>query len=289
MSVTLSYVRRARIIRKLPRAALVTSDRRVPTIRVDALDPAFALAAAAWAGRLQLPLAGEAEFALQLGRQGLQFVELRPDAAGPIRADFVTGAAAHRRQFGGGRGQMIARAVGLQPGIRPAVLDATAGLGRDAFVLAQLGCALTLIEREPLIAALLEDGLQRALSDPAIATIIARMQLIRGDAIALMQAWTGNPPQVIYLDPMFPQRDKSAQVKKEMRLFRVLAGDDGDAPALLAAALALAANRVVVKRPRKAPAIAGNKPAYALEGQSSRFDIYAKKALQKSVGLRRPA
>ena len=74
----------------------------------------------------------------------------------------------------------------------------------------------------------------------------------------------------------------SDECRKELRRVR-------QTPALLAAALALAANRVVVKRPRKAPAIAGNKPAYALEGQSSRFDIYAKKALQKSVGLRRPA
>jgi len=253
-------------------------------IRVDALEPAFARAAVAWAARLQLPLAGEAEFALQLGRQGLQFVELSPGAAGPIRADFVAGPVAHRRQFGGGSGQMIARAAGLQPGIRPTVLDATAGLGRDAFVLAQLGCALTLIERAPLIAALLEDGLQRALSDPVVATIMERMQLICGDAIALMQAWTGDPPQVIYLDPMFPQRDKSALVKKEMRLFRALAGDDADAPALLAAALALAANRVVVKRPRKAPAIAGDKPGYTLEGKSSRFDIYPKRALKAKGG-----
>jgi 16S rRNA (guanine1516-N2)-methyltransferase len=79
---------------------------------------------------------------------------------------------------------------------------------------------------------------------------------------------------------MFPQRDKSAQVKKEMRLFRPLAGDDDDAPALLAAALALATHRVVVKRPRKAAAITGEKPGYTLEGKSSRFDIYPKKSLK---------
>jgi 16S rRNA (guanine1516-N2)-methyltransferase len=249
-------------------------------IRVDALEPAFVPAAAAWAERLCLPLAGEAEFALQLGGQGLQFVELGPAAAGPVRADFLAGAVAHRRQFGGGIGQMIARAVGLQPGVRPSVLDATAGLGRDAFVLAQLGCALTLIERQPLIAALLEDGLQRALGDPEVATIVERMRLVCGEAVALMQAWQGDAPQVIYLDPMFPQREKSALVKKEMRLFGALAGADDDAPALLEAALALAAHRVVVKRPRKAPAIAGMKPGYMLEGKSSRFDIYPKRALK---------
>jgi 16S rRNA (guanine1516-N2)-methyltransferase len=249
-------------------------------VRIDALDPALASTALAWAERLRLPLAGDARFALQLGRQGLQFAELGASAPGPIRVDFVAGAVAHRRLFGGGSGQMIARAVGIQPGVRPLVVDATAGLGRDAFVLAQLGCVVTLIERQPLIAALLEDGLQRALADAEVATIVSRMHLLGGDAIDLLHAWAGEQPQVVYLDPMFPQRHKSALVKKEMRLFRHLAGDDDDAPALLAAALALATHRVVVKRPRQAPAISGAKPGYALDGKSSRFDIYPKKSLK---------
>jgi len=251
-----------------------------PRIRVEALNPAYEAAAASWATRLQLATQGEAEFALQISEAGLQFVELGPLAAGPVRVDFVEGAVAHRRLFGGGAGQMIAKAVGIQAGVRPLVLDATAGLGRDAFVLAELGCRVTLIERQPLIAALLEDGLQRALTDHEVAPIVARMRLLCGNAIALMEAWEGEPPQVIYLDPMFPHRDKSALVKKEMRLFRPLAGNDDDAPALLAAALKLATHRVVVKRPRKAPAIADEKPGYVLEGKSSRFDIYPKKALK---------
>ena len=175
---------------------------------------------------------------------------------------------------------MIAKAVGIAPGIRPTIIDATAGLGRDAFVLAELGCAMTLIERQPLIAALLEDGLQRASADPEVGPIVARMKLLLGNAIELLTAWNDEAPQVIYLDPMFPHRDKSALVKKEMRLFRPLAGDDDDAPALLDAALALATHRVVVKRPRKAPAIAGKPPGYTLEGKSSRFDIYPMKSLK---------
>lgn len=249
-------------------------------VRVEALSPAHAAAAHAWAARLGLDEAGEAEFALQLGDAGLQLVDLGPEAPGPVRVDFVEGAAAHRRLFGGGSGQMIAKAVGIQSGVRPRILDATAGLGRDAFVLATLGCPLTLIERQPLVAALLEDGLARAARAPEVAPIVAQMQLLTGDAVALMQAWTGEPPQVIYLDPMFPHRDKSALVKKEMRLFRPLVGDDLDAPALLEAALALASHRVVVKRPRKAPCIDGPKPSHQLEGKSSRYDIYPKKALK---------
>ncbi len=259
----------------------MSDEREQARVRVDALAPQHQARAAEWAARLGLPQDGEADFALQLGDEGLQLVDLSPQAPGPVRVDFVEGAAAHRRQFGGGAGQMIAKAVGVQPGIRPQVLDATAGLGRDAFVLASLGCEMDLIERQPLVAALLEDGLARACDDAEVALIAARMRLHTGNAIELMQGWQGEAPQVIYLDPMFPHRDKSALVKKEMRLFRPLVGDDPDAPALLAAALALATHRVVVKRPRKAPIIEGTKPSYALEGKSSRYDIYPKKALSK--------
>ena len=250
-------------------------------IHVQALAPTFQAQAEHWAERLGLPL-GEAdgEFALQVGGQGLQLQQLGPDAPGPVRVDFVEGGAAHRRLYGGGSGQMIAKAVGIAQGVRPRVLDATAGLGKDAFVLASLGCEMSLIERQPLIGALLEDGLARAAEDFDVAPIVARMKLLKGNSIEVMRSWEGEAPQVIYLDPMFPHREKTALVKKEMRLFRPLVGDDPDAPALLEAALALATHRVVVKRPRKAPCIEGPKPSHALDGKSSRYDIYPKKTLK---------
>ena len=251
-----------------------------PIIRLESLSPEFADAAQHLAEVLSLPQTGEAAYALQLGQNGLQLQELGPEAAGPVRVDFVDGALAHRRQQGGGNGQMIAKAVGIQPGIRPSILDATAGLGRDAFVLAGLGCSLRLIERQPIIAALLADGLERGRLDPEIAAIMQRMQLLQGNAIELMLTWPNEAPQVIYLDPMFPERTKSSLVKKEMRVFRPLVGDDDDAPELLAAALQLATHRVVIKPPRKAPNIPGQTPAYVIEGKSSRFDIYPKKALK---------
>ncbi|MFK8331659.1 class I SAM-dependent methyltransferase [Pseudomonas sp. BJa5] len=250
-------------------------------IRVEALTAEYQAQAEEWARRLDLPLEDDtAGFAVQVGVDGLQIQQLGPQAPGPVRVDFVEGAAAHRRVYGGGSGQMIAKAVGIAQGVRPQVLDATAGLGKDAFVLASLGCQMTLIERQPLVAALLQDGLARAASDAEVGPIVARMQLLTGNAIERMRSWQGEPPQVIYLDPMFPHRDKSALVKKEMRVFRPLVGDDLDAPALLEAALALASHRVVVKRPRKAPIIDGPKPSHSLEGKSSRYDIYPKKALK---------
>lgn len=250
-------------------------------IRVEAVSSDGNGQAAHWALRLSLPLEDEdADFALQVTDDGLQLQQLGADAPGPVRVDFADGAVAHRRLFGGGSGQMIAKAVGVQPGIRPSVLDATAGLGKDAFVLASLGCQMSLIERQPVIAALLEDGLERGRKDREVGSIIQHMRLLTGNSIELIRSWQDEPPQVVYLDPMFPHREKTALVKKEMRVFRPLVGDDLDAPALLAAALALATHRVVVKRPRKAPCIDGPKPGYALDGKSSRYDIYPKKALK---------
>ncbi|MDP3539342.1 MAG: class I SAM-dependent methyltransferase [Azonexus sp.] len=245
--------------------------------------PELSEAAIALAEELGLPLAGEAEFALQLSTAGLQLQELGQHPSGPVRVDFLEGALAHRRLHGGGSGQMIAKAVGIQSGIRPTILDATAGLGRDAFVLAQLGCSVILIERNAMVGALLADGIQRGLPDPEVGPILQRMHFLPGNAIKLIENWIGEPPQVIYLDPMFPHRGKNSLVKKEMRLFRPLVGDDDDAPQLLKAALALATHRVVVKRPRKAPSVSGAQPGYTLEGKSSRFDIYPKRAFKTTA------
>ena len=199
----------------------------------------------------------------------------------PLAADFVAGKAAHRRRFGGGRGQLIAKACGLGAGkgtgaAPPSIVDATAGLGRDAFVLASLGARVLMLERVPAIYALLEDALARARGDEETAPIASRLRLAHVDAsrdLATAIADSAHAPQVIHLDPMFPHRDKSALVKKEMRLFRELAGDDEDAPRLLEAALDVASHRVVVKRPRKAPPIAGPAPQHVL-------DLYVHRSLR---------
>jgi len=81
-------------------------------------------------------------------------------------------------------------------------------------------------------------------------------------------------PEVVYLDPMYPHTGKSALQKKEMRLFRRLVGDDEDVPRLLQAALGCATKRVVVKRPRTAPPVLELKPSLAIEGKTTRFDVY---------------
>lgn len=233
----------------------------------------------ALAAELALPLVRElpagCELLLQLTPERLQLQQPGPDAPGPVFVDFVEGAMGHRRKFGGGRGQLVAKAVGIKKGFIPDVVDATAGLGRDSFVLAQLGCQVRMIERSPVVAALLRDGMARGQHDAEVTGIIARMSLAVADAREWLLALADEQrPAVVYIDPMHPERTKSAEVKKEMKLFRQLVGGDEDDAELLQAALKAARKRVVVKRPRKAEAIAGLKPSLVMEGKSTRFDIY---------------
>ena len=195
---------------------------------------------------------------------------------GPVYVDFVKGRLDYRRRYGGGIKQALAKAVGLKQAFRPTVLDATAGLGRDAFVLASLGCRVHMLERSKVVAALLYDGLQRAGQDFEIGALIkAHLQLIYYDAqdwLALMPET--QYPDVIYLDPMYPHRQKSALVKKEMRVFRAIVGDDLDAAALLNVALTCARQRVVVKRPKLALSLNEIKPTFCIQSQNTRFDVY---------------
>lgn len=194
-----------------------------------------------------------------------------------IRADFYGASVTYRRLNGGGRGQMIAKAVGFKGDEAPRVLDCTAGLGGDAFVLASLGCEVTMLERVPVIRELLRAGLSQAReqADRGLDQILDRLQVVESDALRhLTQIQDDSRPDVVYLDPMFPERSKSALVKKEMRVFHSLVGDDPDADALLPLALDCARKRVVVKRPRIAPTLGSRKPSHVLEGKRNRYDIY---------------
>lgn len=251
------------------------------SVAVIALDPERGEEARALAERWGLTY-GEARFQLQLTSEHLQLINKDEPKAGAVFVDFVGGAVGHRRRFGGGRGQPIAKAVGLKGGANPDVVDATGGLGRDAFVLASLGCKVTLIERSPVVAALLEDGLNRAREDEEIGPWVGeRLRLVHADAIEWMNTLEENDfPEVVYLDPMFPHRTKSALVKKEMRLLQHLLGVDPDADALLPAALRIARKRVVVKRPDAAPYLAEMKPSMSIHSKNHRFDVYVKAVMR---------
>ncbi len=190
-----------------------------------------------------------------------------------LSCDFTTGAIAHRLKFGGGRNQALPRAAGFTRGRTPNVVDATAGLGRDAFLLASLGATVTLIERSPAVHDLLQEGLRQARdSTPEIAQIANRMTLIHGDAKELLPALE---PEVVFVDPMHPPRRGSALVKKEMRLLKELVGSDPDALELMQVALRSATNRVVLKWPLRAEALDPlQSPSHQIIGKTTRYDVF---------------
>ena len=187
--------------------------------------------------------------------------------------DFTGGAVGHRLRFGGGRGQALPKAAGFTKGHTPTVVDATAGLGRDAFLLASLGAQVTLLERSAEVHALLQAGLARAeAAGPKFAEIVARMTLIHGDARDVLPTLA---PDVVLVDPMHPPRKNTALVKKEMRLLRELVGEDPDALELMRAALASATRRVVLKWPLRADSLPGLRaPSHQILGQSTRYDVF---------------
>jgi 16S rRNA (guanine1516-N2)-methyltransferase len=232
---------------------------------------------------------------------GLHLQSSNPRRLGRVRIDFTRGGLAYRRRSGGG-GQLIARAIDLR-GDPPTIVDATAGFGTDAFLLASLGCAVVAIERCPVIAALLDDALTRGLAEgrPSLRRVLQRIRLIRGDARTLLtrdaipsSARDEEPlhlpraesaplpplrtlelaPGVVYLDPMYaPRRKQKALSRKEMRICRLVVGDDTDATETLAAARAVAQRRVVVKRHRGVPPLAPA-PDIQYHGPSLRYDVY---------------
>ena len=225
---------------------------------------------------LSLPLMEErnskCDFWLEFTPEHLQLIVANEPDFSPIYVDFLAGKSRHRYQYGGGKGQLLAKAIGLHRFKNPNVLDLTAGLGQDAFVLAGLGCSVQMLERSPVIAALLQDALIRARQEDWFAKLDLQLKVI--DARQYLYQLSENFPGVIYMDPMFPEREKSALVKKEMRVLRRLLGDDEDAAEILNLALKKAERRVVVKRPRLAPALIDVKPDHVLTGKSGRFDVY---------------
>jgi len=219
---------------------------------------------------------------LRLDQQGLSLLtnnsSAKQDTAAPTRVDFIDAGLTHRR-LTSGKSQGIAKAIGLNKLKSPTVLDTTAGLGKDAFILASLGCTVTLLERSPIIHALLEDGFRRGLesADEGVIKIINKMTLISIDAKDYLEniiSGKQDKPDVIYLDPMFPARTKSAKVKKDISLLQQVLGIDEDFDEVFKAARLCTKYRVVVKRPGKISKNIELKPSFQIEGKSAHFDVF---------------
>jgi 16S rRNA (guanine1516-N2)-methyltransferase len=190
----------------------------------------------------------------------------------PLSFDFNDGEVGFRAARVSKSNEVVAKAIGCKSHYRPTVLDATAGMGRDSLIMALLGCQVFMQERNFAIYQLLDNALQRfKQSDQSVS---AKLNLLNQDSIKNFSHSDKKAIDVIYLDPMFPSRKKSALVKKEMRIFKLLAGEDLDADSLLIHALQSSAKRVVVKRPKGAPLLAGQKPSHEITAKKFRYDVY---------------
>jgi 16S rRNA (guanine1516-N2)-methyltransferase len=172
----------------------------------------------------------------------------------------------------------LLKAVGLDKARESLrIVDTTAGLGIDAFILAAMGCKVTLLEKSPVMAALLADGLRRGMAcgDNSVIAAVSRMTLIHIDAHEFLRQLTiSDCPDVITLDPMYPARQKTAKVKKDMALMQTMLPPNEDVDALLSAARAKAQHRVVLKRPGKLTKDADGKPDFQVPGKTSHFQVF---------------
>ena len=174
--------------------------------------------------------------------------------------------------------ELLVKAAKIKGTLSPTAIDCTAGLGQDSFLLAAAGFTVRMFERDETIAALLEDGLTRASNNPVISYVAKRMSLDRSDSLQYLESLAQSSeqtPDVIYLDPMFPARQKSAAVKKKFQLLHVLEKpcDGAEEDALIRAAFAAGPRKVVIKRPVKGGHLAGIKPSYSITGKAVRYDV----------------
>lgn len=210
--------------------------------------------------QLELPLVDDPQkfqYGLRITSEGLDIVDLHKKQR-PVRVDF------HQLNAERSGGDLI-KAVNTR--MHKTILDATGGLGRDAFMMAKAGCQVTLMEKNPIIHLLLQDGLARAQDLEAV----QRMTLIHADSLT---AISDHSPEVIYLDPMYPARKKDALPKLEMQVFHALLGAEQNEQELLQVAIKHARKRVVVKRPIHAPMILPT--GLQFKGKTTRFDVYLK-------------
>lgn len=229
---------------------------------------------------LNIPLhtdSPDAQYLLHQSINRLELLNAKEPNTKAIFVDFEAGKNHHRRLYGGGKGKDFSKALGIQKFPGAAIIDATAGLGGDAFVMAALGCEVTLLERNPVVQQLLSDGLSRAdgSEDKEVQSITSRMRLVQQNAMNYLQNLEADEyPQLIYLDPMFPSREKTALVKKEMRFFHDIVGKDEDSAQLLETALTRAIERVIVKRPLRAETLNSRKVDFDIRGKTVRYDVY---------------
>lgn len=258
--------------------------KEAPRIQVITTNQSELSRASELAKTLRLPLAGiyegptdNTDFFLVVTPHYLGLQAANEKMQRPFFIDFTHGTQFYRREHATLKSEMLARSLGVKPQDNALIVDATAGLGKDGFILAALGFRTILLERSPILYLLLKDAIERANFHTLTKPATERLQLFQTDSVEWLTQYPHNqqePISVVYLDPMFPPRQKSAAVKKDLSLLQRFLPVTNDQEQLLSAALACATRRVVVKRPRLAAPLADLKPHHSLVGNSSRFDVY---------------
>ena len=215
---------------------------------------------------------------LEAGPAGLALRSAQALSTKPTRVDFLAKKLQYRL-LTSRRNEGLPKAVGLDKSREPiSVVDATAGLGSDAYILAAMGCQVLMLEKSAVMAAMLHDGLRRGLAgaDPEQRQHLQRLSLLNEDTHDFLdgQLEQSEKPQVIYLDPMFPPRKKSALVKKDMALLQQLLQPNRDVAELLEKACSLAGKRVVLKRPGKQERQPDPKPDFQVPGKACHFQVF---------------
>lgn len=228
----------------------------------------------------KIPAALENQNYLHFSEKGLAYWD---EELGELHLDFLNDKVNYARKSHQGKSELIAKAVGLPKGVDD-VFDATMGLAQDAWFLTRLGAKVRGCERSPVLFLLLKDALRRAQEKYPQVTL----EIEFADSISYLKQMSPRPA-VVFVDPMFPEKKKSALPKKEMRIFRKLVGDDLDSGELLDQALKVATERVVVKRPNKAeplsPKAERASVMHTFEGKTVRYDLYSTKAEKSGKGL----
>jgi len=266
------------MLQPCPQAAFLQTAAEMPVVVAEHPRLVGEARAIASAFDLKYAVSGEQlpRFVLSLTHRHLELRDTRGILGKGLSIDFTRGTAHARSRRGNHSKEPLARAVGIRARCRPRVLDATAGVGRDALVLAALGCNVVMCERAPAVAALLHEALSRAGRDPDFVERIGnRLRLRFGNAVEVLTRLSGQRrPQVVYIDPMYPYRPRAAQVKREMQYLRALVGADTDGAVLLSTALEAASKRVVVKRRRTDPMLSALCPSHSIVSGQIRFDVY---------------
>ncbi len=231
------------------------------------------------------------DFVLYYVDQVLCLEKIGDESLGPLSVNLLNSALAYRKQQNLSK-ELLVKAIGIRGEHKPLVWDLTAGLGQDSMILLGIGCKVRMCERNNIVHALLNDGVRRAKQaenlDKGLLEQLTELNLIQGDSLEAIAKANENLPDVIYIDPMFPEKKKNAKAKKAMQYCQQIVGQDLDSESLLKASLSCAKYRVVVKRPKSAPMLGSNQPSSQIVGKTVRYDIYSLKSTARYLEEKKP-